>query len=54
MARKIPQHFTLDKDVIERIENQAKEEDRSKSFIVNKILREFYNIIGAKPDKAKK
>jgi len=51
MARKIPQHFTLDKSVIEKIEKQAVEEDRSKSFIVNRILKEFYKIVDKKASK---
>jgi hypothetical protein len=40
--RKKTQAFTLDNEVIENVENQAIKEDRSKSFIVNKILKLFF------------
>ena len=45
MAKKAPQNFTLDKDIIAKIEEQSKDEERSKSFIVNRILKSYYSKI---------
>ena len=40
--KKQSQHYTFDQDVIQEIEKQAEKEDRSKSYIVNKILRKVF------------
>jgi len=34
---------TIDKEIIEQIEEDVKREDRNRSFIVNKILQKYYN-----------
>jgi metal-responsive CopG/Arc/MetJ family transcriptional regulator len=34
--------ITLDGDLINNLENDSKKDERSKSNIVNKILREYY------------
>jgi len=37
---KVVRTFSIDKDLIEKLEKLAKEKDRSVSYVVNKILRE--------------
>lgn len=34
--------LTLEKEIIKKIEKEAEKKDRSKSFIVNKILEEYF------------
>ena len=33
---------TIEKEIIKKVEEEAKKEDRSKSYIVNKILEEYF------------
>jgi hypothetical protein len=42
--RKKTQAFTLENEVIEAVEKQAIKEDRSKSNIVNGILKKFFGL----------
>jgi len=39
---KQPKNLTLDKEVLEKIDKESKEQKRSLSFIVNEILLEYY------------
>ena len=42
--KKVTQSFALDNEVIEAIEKQSIKEDRSKSNIVNGILKKFFGL----------
>ncbi len=44
--------FSLDSDVIEKLNSEADKNDRSRSYIVNKILREYFKLTTKKRPKA--
>lgn len=39
-----PCNMTIDSEIIKKLEVDAKKEDRSRSYIANKILSEYYKI----------
>ena len=40
---KVPKNFTIDEELIPKIEKQAREEQRSESFIINQILVDYFD-----------
>lgn len=40
---KVPKNFTIDEELIPKIEKEAREKKRSESFIVNEILLNHYS-----------
>lgn len=44
MATKKQQSITLDYEVIKEVEKRAKKEGRTKSSLINVILKRFFNI----------
>ncbi len=42
---KIPKNVTIDKDIDEKINNEAKEKDWKFSFMLNEILKRYYKMV---------